>query len=82
MWAKNVQTHSRDNKRLWCEWAEKSIIYGVDQYVSVDLIETKTVAPHKYFAPTKLYVWEKRQMMQQDLYIFSRRDYGTYPFLK
>lgn len=66
---------------MWMR-AEKSIIYGVDQYVSVDLIETKTVAPHKYFALTKVYVWEQRQMMQQDLYIFSRRDYGTYPFLK
>lgn len=40
---------------MWMR-AEKSIIYGVDQYVSVDLIETKTVAPHKYFALTKVYL--------------------------
>lgn len=38
VWAQNVQTHSRDNVRLWCEWAKESI-YGVDQYESVDLIE-------------------------------------------
>lgn len=81
--AKCPNTFAWQCEIIWCEWAvESRFIYGVDQYVSVDLIETKTVALHTNILLIR-FMCENNARWCNKIYTFSVEEITElYPFLK